>query len=223
MKIIAGNFKSNLNRKTTNDYLCNLDDRLDSGNIYIFPATSSIVSNQYCHITIGAQNCYPAINGAFTGEITLEHLNEFNIKTILIGHSERRNILGEDDDMCAKKFQFFASHHFEIFFCIGENLQVRENNKTLDFLKNQISYIDTNYHKLVIAYEPIWAIGTGVNASLGQITEIYDFLKTLTNAPIIYGGSVNERNAKDILDITDGILVGSGSLDIDKFYQIIKE
>lgn len=224
-KIIAGNFKSNLNRTQTAQYLQKLDSLVQTSDskVFIFPSISSMVENNFKHITIGAQNCHYALNGAFTGEVTLEHLNELNINTILIAHSERRNLFGESDEICAKKFEFFKEHNFEIFYCIGENLETRNNKNELEFLANQLSKIDLKYDKLIIAYEPIWAIGTGINASAEQISKSTSYLKSLTNAPIIYGGSVNENNAKEILKISDGILVGSASLNIDKFYQMIKE
>lgn len=236
MNIIAGNFKSNLDRTSTINYLQTLDKNLESqanscfskniandAKVFIFPAISSLVNNNYTNIEIGAQNCNPSINGAFTGEISLSHLNEFNIKTILIGHSERRNIFGESDEVCAKKFEFFKSHNFDIFYCIGEDIETLKNGNTIEFLKKQILNIDVKYENLIIAYEPIWAIGSGLNASLEQISKIMDYLKTFCDAPIIYGGSVNANNSSDILDVCDGILVGSASLDVDNFYKIIKE
>lgn len=112
--------------------------------------------------------------------------------------------------------------NFEIFFCIGENLETRKSSQTKDFLAKQLEKIDINYENLIIAYEPIWAIGTGENANLEQIKDVYEFLKTFCKSPIIYGGSVNENNAKDILHITDGVLVGNASLDTDKFNHIIR-
>ncbi|RDU64829.1 triose-phosphate isomerase [Helicobacter sp. MIT 14-3879] len=222
-KIIAGNFKSNFNRKETISYLNKLNHIKTNHKIFIFPAISSIVENNFNNITLGAQNCYFAQNGAFTGEITLKHLEEFEINTIIIGHSERRNLFLESDDICAKKFHFFKEQKFCIFYCIGESLEIRNSNKELEFLKKQLEVIDLNYKNLIIAYEPIWAIGTGVNAELNQIKDCISYLKTLSKAPIIYGGSVNEDNAKDILKITDGILVGNASLNINKFNHIIKE
>ena len=228
MKIIAGNFKSNLTRNASLQYLNKLDSKLDSRicdnkKIYIFPANPSLSQNHYKHITLGAQNCNDSISGAFTGETSLLHLEEFGIKTILIGHSERRNLFFENDEVCARKFDFFKNRDFEIFYCIGESLEVRKNNQYLNFLESQLKSIDTNYKNLIIAYEPIWAIGTGLNATMDEIGECMRFLRNLSNSPIIYGGSVNENNSSEILKISDGVLVGSASLDIEKFYQIIKE
>lgn len=234
MKIIAGNFKSNKNRSNTIAYLKDLDSRLknahsesahsgaDSRKVYIFPSLSSMVENNFANITLGAQNAHFAESGAFTGEITLAHLEEFNIKTILVGHSERRNLFGENDEIIAKKLDFFAKENFEIFLCVGENLAIRQSGKTKDFLRTQLQKIALDYEKLIIAYEPIWAIGTGQNANLEQIKEVYDFLLEKTKKPIIYGGSVNSSNAKDIIAATDGVLVGNASLDAENFNQIIR-
>lgn len=229
MKIIAGNFKSNKNRSNTIAYLKDLDSRLesarggtDSRKVYIFPALSSMVENNFANITLGAQNAHFAESGAFTGEITLLHLQEFNIRTILVGHSERRNLFGESDEIIAKKFDFFARENFEIFLCVGENLAIRQSGKTKVFLDSQLQKIALDYEKLIIAYEPIWAIGTGQNANLEQIKEVYDFLQEKTKKPVLYGGSVNPSNAKDIIATTDGVLVGNASLDADNFNQIIR-
>ena len=230
MKIIAGNFKSNKNRAETLKYLNELDSRLDSApkgildsrQIYIFPAISSLAANDFAHLNLGTQNAYFAENGAFTGEISLLHLSEFDIKTILIGHSERRTLFNEGDEIVAKKFEFFAEQNFNIFLCVGENLAIRKSGKTKDFLRSQLEKIDLNYANLIIAYEPIWAIGTGQNASLEQISEVYEFLHEIAKKPILYGGSVNANNAKAILSATDGVLVGNASLEVEQFYQIIR-
>lgn len=243
-KIIAGNFKSNKTHSETMAYLNALDFALDSANqvknaesiknsvdsanlaqnrrIYIFPSICAMCENNFKNLTLGAQNAHFAESGAFTGEATLSHLRDFKIETLLIGHSERRNIFGESDEIVAQKFNFFSKHNMEIFLCVGENLAVRKSGKTKDFLRAQLEKINLDYTRLIIAYEPIWAIGTGENASLAQIDEIYKFLKDFTKKQIIYGGSVNERNAGEILRITDGVLVGNASLEVEKFYQIIK-
>lgn len=231
-KIIAGNFKSNKTMSETVAYLGALDSALeknsvDSANlaqnrrIYIFPSICAMCENNFKNLTLGAQNAHFAESGAFTGEATLSHLRDFKIETLLIGHSERRNIFRESDEIVAQKFNFFAENNLQIFLCVGENLAVRKRGKEKDFLRAQLEKINLNYNRLIIAYEPIWAIGTGENASLAQISEVYEFLSELTKKPIIYGGSVNERNAGEILRITDGILVGNASLEVETFYQII--
>lgn len=226
-KIIAGNFKSNKTMNETVAYLGALDSALDStknaesSGVYIFPSICAMCENTFKNLTLGAQNAHFAESGAFTGEATLSHLRDFKIETLLIGHSERRNIFGESDEIVAQKFNFFAENNLQIFLCVGENLAVRKRGKEKDFLRTQLEKINLDYNRLIIAYEPIWAIGTGENATLAQISEVYEFLSELTKKPIIYGGSVNERNAGEILRITDGVLVGNASLEVETFYQII--
>lgn len=227
-KIVAANFKTNLSRKDTKSYLDSLDTKLlPSDNIYIFPSPVSLCENSFRHLKIGTQNAYPILSGAFTGEIGLNSLKELGITTILIGHSERRNILGESQELCAKKFDFFAKEGFEIIYCIGEDLSVRDKGfeEVKRFIKSEFENIPTSYNKLIIAYEPIWAIGTGRSANIDQIQQTHQFIKEISSAPLLYGGSVNEKNVAEILDIdeVDGVLVGSASLDIDNFCEIIQK
>lgn len=225
-KIVAANFKTNLSRKDTKSYLDTLDKKLlTSDKIYIFPTPVSLCENSFTHLKIGTQNAYPVLNGAFTGEIGLSSLKELGINSILIGHSERRNILGESQDLCVKKFDFFAKEGFEIIYCVGEDLSIRDRGfeDVKRFIKSEFENIATDYEKLIIAYEPVWAIGTGRSANIHQIQETHHFIKEISSVPLLYGGSVNEKNVSEILDIdeVDGVLVGSASLDIDNFCEII--
>lgn len=227
-KIVAANFKTNLSRKDTKGYLDNLDTELSSSDkIYIFPTPLSLCENNFRHLKIGTQNAYPVLNGAFTGEIGLNSLRELGITSILIGHSERRNILGESQELCVKKFDFFAKEGFEIIYCVGEDLSIRDGGfkDVKRFIKSEFENIAIDYDKLIIAYEPIWAIGTGRSANIEQIRETHHFIKEIASAPVLYGGSVNEKNVSEILDIdtVSGVLVGSASLDIDGFCKIIQK
>jgi len=220
--IVAANFKMHKTRKETIEYLKSLKE-LDFGDVkvMVFPPFSALVEDEL----IGAQNAYPARNGAFTGEIGLEQLEEFNIKRVLLGHSERRNILKESQEFIAKKFEFYKNENFEIVYCIGEPLEVRKRgiDEVIEFLKTQLVGIDLEYDKLIIAYEPVWAIGTGVSATTKEIENTHNELKKLTNADILYGGSVKLNNIKDIITISnvDGVLVGSASLDVNVFKEMI--
>jgi len=223
MLIVAANFKMHKTRKETTEYLKELK-KIDFGNVKvnIFPPFTALVENEL----IGAQNAYPASNGAYTGEIGLEQLNEFNIKTILLGHSERRHIIGESQEFIAKKFAFYKQKGFEIYYCIGEPLEIRKKglNAVVEYLKNQLVGIDLEYDKLIIAYEPVWAIGTGVSASIEEIKETHNEIRKLTKRPILYGGSVKLHNIKEIVSIenVDGVLVGSASLDVEIFKEMIE-
>ena len=221
--IVAANFKMHKTRKEVKEYLEELKKIKFYGvKVAVFPPVSALFEDKI----VGAQNAYPAINGAFTGEIGLEQLNEFNIKRILIGHSERRHILGESQEFIAKKFNFYKENNFEIFYCVGEPLEVRKKGlkAVIEYLKAQFEGIDLKYDKLIIAYEPVWAIGTGISASIEEIKETHAEIRKLTSRPIIYGGSVKLNNIKDILSIenVDGVLVGSASLDVEIFKKMIK-
>jgi len=221
--LIAANFKMHKTRKETIEYLGELK-KIDFQDIKVavFPPFTALIEDEL----IGAQNGYPAEKGAFTGEIGLEQLREFNIKRILIGHSERRHILKESQDFIVKKFNFYKEHNFEIFYCIGEPLEVRKKGlkALIQYLKAQFEGIDLEYDKLIIAYEPVWAIGTGVSASIDEIKETHAEIRKFTSKPILYGGSVKLNNIKDILSIenVDGALVGSASLDINTFKNMIE-
>lgn len=173
--------------------------------------------------TQGAQNFYPCINGAFTGEIGKEHLDEFGIKCVLIGHSERRN-LGESEAFLKAKFDFAKKCDYRVIFCVGENLETKNSKKTKEFIAKQLESVDLGYKKLIIAYEPIYSIGTGVSANLADIKEILGFLRAKSGAKLLYGGSVNEKNIKEILALNecDGVLIGSAALKAENFTKLIK-
>ncbi|HIP52121.1 MAG TPA: triosephosphate isomerase, partial [Campylobacterales bacterium] len=154
-----------------------------------------------------------------------EQLAEFNINTILIGHSERRDTLGESQEEVAKKFAFFKEQGFEIIYCIGESLEVREQGiiAVVEHLISQFEGIDTSYENFVVAYEPIWAIGTGRTASVEEITETHTALKKVVDKPLLYGGSVKGANIKEIAAIenVDGVLVGGASLKTETFLELV--
>ena len=222
--IVAANFKMYKTRKETIEYINELK-KIDFGSVKVavFPPQSALIEDEL----IGAQNAYPEVHGAYTGEIGLEQLEEFGIKKLMLGHSERRNILGESQEFIAKKFEFYKNQGFEIFYCIGEPLEVRERGieAVVEYLKSQFEGIDLSYEKLIIAYEPVWAIGTGKSASLEEIKEVVSEIKKITTLPTIYGGSVKPNNIKDIISIegVDGVLVGSASLDVNNLKEMINK
>ena len=221
--IVAANFKMHKTRNQTQEYLNELKKiKFNGVKVALFPPASALMEDKI----VGAQNAYPAINGAYTGEIGLEQLNEFNIKRVLIGHSERRHILNESQKFIAEKFNFYKNQGFEIFYCIGEPLEVRKKGieAVVEYLKTQLEGIDLEYEKLIVAYEPVWAIGTGVSASLEEIKETHKEIRNFTSKPILYGGSVKLNNIKEIIEIenVDGVLVGSASLDVNTFKEMIK-
>ncbi len=226
--IFAANFKTNHTRATTEKYIEVLKEKLGAkkteDKVYIFPPATALGSYKG-DFTIGAQNAYPTQNGAYTGEIGVEQLEEFGIKTILIGHSERREHLGESQEKVAQKFSFFKEQGYEILYCIGEPLEIREKGDefVIEYLLAQFDGIDIGYKKLTIAYEPIWAIGTGRSATVEEIASTHEALKKTVQKPLLYGGSVNAANIEEITSIrgVDGVLVGSASLNVDNFLQMI--
>jgi len=192
--------------------------------VMVFPPFTAL-EHLSRNVLIGVQNAYPAQNGAYTGEITLEQLDEFGIKTILIGHSERRHVLGETQEQIAAKFRFFAQHGFAIIYCVGEPIEVREqgNEALMQYVEAQFEGIDCHYPDLILAYEPVWAIGTGLTPTTDQIVAMHLALRAKTSAPLLYGGSVKVDNAQSImqLDNVDGVLVGSASLSANDFCEMI--
>lgn len=181
----------------------------------------------------GAQNCYFEDKGAFTGETSAQAVQSLGARWVLIGHSERRSIFGETDDLCAKKIKKVQDLGLTPMFCIGETLQEREAGKTFEVLKTQLvkglSLVD-KFKPLAIAYEPVWAIGTGKVAGPEQVQEAHQFLFEQIQAlglsvstPLLYGGSVKADNAGSLGKIAhvDGFLVGGASLEVDSFLAIV--
>ena len=223
MKFLA-NLKCNHTRESFREYAKILDANLSANDdVSVFAPASAFDEKRHI-FRLGAQNFYPCESGAFTGEIGKAMLDEFDIKEVLIGHSERREILKEGEEFLRAKFDFAAKNGWNVIYCIGENLSTNESGATKEFLSRQLENIDLSYKNLVIAYEPIWAIGTGKSASIEQIDEVLSFLKTKANVPLLYGGSVNAANIADIASIKscDGVLVGTASWDASKFLELIR-
>jgi len=200
---------------------------------------SLILREKESKIILGAQNMHPEPKGAFTGEISAEMLLSAGAKMVILGHSERRHIFGETDGFINAKVRRALEVGLVPILCIGETLEQRKAGKTNDVLREQITkslagvQID-DPHKIIIAYEPVWAIGTGVNATPEQAQEAHTFVRGLLaqlwgeqvaqEVRILYGGSVKPANAQSLLtqpDV-DGALVGGASLDADSFEGIIR-
>ena len=231
MAIIASNFKTNHTRKSTALFINEVNDYLKSNEIknevYVFPtATSLDLFDTVSTFSIGAQNAYATASGSFTGEIGTTQLDEFEIKTILIGHSERRHILGETQNKIAKKYEFYKELGYKIIYCIGEPLEVKNQGlpKTLEYIYQQFDGIDTNYKNLILAYEPVWAIGTGVTATNEDIANIHNAIKEKISKPLLYGGSVKVENVRELCQIpnVDGALIGTASWKKEDFIQILE-
>lgn len=187
-------------------------------------------------IAVGAQNAHPQKEGAFTGEISFAMLEEFSCTYAIVGHSERRQLFAETDDMVAEKFAAAQRYGLIPILCVGESQQQREKRETKTIVLRQLNGILANlgigaFAKAVIAYEPIWAIGTGLSASPAQAQEVHgiirDFLAEYdegiaANLTILYGGSVKAANAQSLFEQKDidGALVGGASLDAKEFLTI---
>ena len=229
--IIASNFKTNHTRKSTASFVNEVNDYMKENNIssevYVFPTATSLDSfNTVSNFSIGAQNAYSTVAGSFTGEIGTSQLDEFGIKTILIGHSERRHILGETQNKIAKKYEFYKELGYKIIYCIGEPLEVKNKGleQTLEYIYEQFNEIDTKYENLILAYEPVWAIGTGVSATNDDIENIHRAIKEKISKPLLYGGSVKVENVREICQIpnVDGALIGTASWKTEDFIQILE-
>ncbi|MEA3513816.1 MAG: triose-phosphate isomerase [Campylobacterota bacterium] len=231
MKIIASNFKTNHTRQSTKQFIDEVnsfitDEKIEN-DIYIFPTATSLDKfNLNSNLNIGVQNAYFTKNGSFTGEIGTEQLDEFGIKTILIGHSERRHILNESQQTIATKYNYYKALGYKIIYCVGEPLEVKEQGltETLGYIWEQFDGIDLDYDKLILAYEPVWAIGTGVVAQIDDIKTIHKKIKKKINKPLLYGGSVKPSNLEEILSIdnVDGTLIGTASWDVEDFKKMIE-
>ncbi len=225
--IIASNFKTNHNRKSTKEFVDFISLQHFFSEVRIFPPSTALDDFDLTpNIRVGAQNFYPVQNGSFTGEIGFDQLEEFGIDTVLVGHSERRHILGETQKDISKKYDFAKAKECEIVYCVGEPKEVREEGieAVMSYIWRQFDDIDVDYSELVVAYEPVWAIGTGLSASLEDIKEVLGLLRQKIKAPLLYGGSVKVETIKDILGIEncDGVLVGTASWDMKNFAKMIE-
>ena len=177
--------------------------------------------------TIYAQNVHWEASGAYTGEVSPEMLLELGVQGALVGHSERRQQFGETDEMVARRARTALDAGLGVIACVGETLEQRESGDTELVLKIQveaISFAAGEHENLVIAYEPVWAIGTGKTATPEQAEEAHGFIKGLIDRPVLYGGSVKPENAAELLaqPSLDGALVGGASLDPDSFAAICR-
>ena len=172
-------------------------------------------------MTTYAQNVHWEPEGAYTGEISAPLLLELGVVGSLVGHSERRQYFGETDETVAQRARAALDAGLRVIACVGETHEEREGGETEEVLRRQLSVLEP-HDDLVLAYEPVWAIGTGLTATPEMAQEAHAFIKSLLDAPVLYGGSVKADNAAELLaqaDV-DGALVGGASLDVDSFRAI---
>lgn len=243
-KLVAGNWKMNGQLQQvielTNE-LKELLHEIDYAQVVILPP--SIYIPQVSHllarasnIQLGAQNVYPKDAGAYTGEISTPMLKDFSCQYVLVGHSERRHGFHEDENFVAQKFHHVKEHGMIPILCVGETLEEREKGQTEQVIARQLLAVSEQekhcFHQCVIAYEPVWAIGTGKTALPEQAQEVHQFIRKLIaeinysdaeHLSLLYGGSVNETNAKALFSMPDidGGLVGGASLNAKQFVDIV--
>jgi triosephosphate isomerase (TIM) len=174
-------------------------------------------------LTTYAQNVHWADEGAFTGEISAPLLQALGVEGAIVGHSERRQYFGETDEGVAKRTAAALAAGLEVIACVGETEEQREAGETENVLRRQVSVLDA-HRKLIVAYEPVWAIGTGKTATPELAQEAHAFIKSLLDVRVLYGGSVKADNAEELLSQpdVDGALVGGASLDIEGFVTICR-
>lgn len=246
-KVIAGNWKMNLDLNGSIQLISDLKNSLKAieinCSVILCPPYTSLETAKELikdsKIQLGAQNMYYEENGAFTGEISASMLKGVGCEYVILGHSERRTIFNEPDSLINKKVLKALSSGLKPIFCIGETLEERESNVTFNVIKKQVveglRNVDSDgIKKLIIAYEPVWAIGTGRNATPEQAEEVHVYIRNLIkelytaeiseNIVIQYGGSVKPDNAKELLNQPniDGALVGGACLKADSFLKIIE-
>ena len=229
-KIIAGNWKMNGTvafLKECLTYWQSLDLVHDLVICPPFTLLAEAYKNtQSLKISVGAQDCHQKLAGAFTGNISADHVKEAGCSHVIIGHSERRQYHGENNDLVKAKAEIAISSGLKPIICVGENLAEREQGIALEVLKRQIeTCVPEPSNELLVAYEPVWAIGTGKAASLKDIEEVHTFLRKLVgpSIPLLYGGSVTAENYKEILFAhnVDGVLVGGASLKKEDFGRML--
>ena len=243
-KIVAGNWKMNMTIDESNELINELKE-VSKNNVEIKIAPSftnlyytiSLLKNS--GIEVIAQNVHSEKRGAYTGEISTEMLKCIGVNTVIIGHSERRKYFNETDTILSKKVKAALESSLNVIFCIGEELSERESGNHFEIIKNQLTTALINLNNseiknIVIAYEPVWAIVTGMTANNRQIQEMHEFIRELINKKfgneiadnirILYGGSVKPNNAKEIFSLNDvdGGLIGGASLNFSDFHSIIK-
>ncbi|MGH3033134.1 MAG: triose-phosphate isomerase [Gaiellaceae bacterium] len=193
----------------------------DGVDVVVCPPYTSLREAVESGLDVYAQNVHWEREGAFTGEVSAEMLLELGVRGSIVGHSERRLHFGETDDTVARRAERALEAGLAVVACVGETEAERERGETEDVLRRQVAVLAQN-ERLVVAYEPVWAIGTGKTATPETAQEAHAFIKGLLDAAVLYGGSVKPENAEELLaqpDV-DGALVGGASLDIDSFTAI---
>ena len=232
---IAANWKMNLDKSKIYDFVKVLDSFIFNANVQacIFPSTINIdylaSLSKDIPVLIGGQCCHHQLNGAFTGDVSASSLKSSGCSYVILGHSERREIHNESNSYIKKCATTAIRSGLIPIVCVGESLETRKSGKALNYIKLQINEcLPEIIDNIIIAYEPIWAIGTGLIPNNDQIEEVHTLIKKVINRKnnkiikVLYGGSVNNINANDIMSIknVDGTLIGGASLNVKDFLAI---
>lgn len=244
-KIVAGNWKMNNDKQETTALITALKAKGAFNGVEVKIAPTAIHLSQAVTelndsaIEVIGQNMHQATNGAYTGEVSVGMLQSIGVKSVILGHSERRAYFNETDEALAEKVKTAVAHDMEVVFCFGEELEDRKADNHFSVVENQLrkALFDLNsadWKYIVLAYEPVWAIGTGETASPEQAQEMHAFIRNLVeegfgaeiaeNVAILYGGSVKPANAQEIFSKSDvdGGLIGGAALNADDFFAIVQ-
>jgi len=221
--LVAGNWKMFKGPAETRAFLEEFEAP-EGVDVVICPPTASLQAAVQAPLRIYAQNAHWEPQGPYTGEVAPEMLAELGVQGTLVGHSERRQLFGETDEMVARRARAALAAGLDVIACVGETLEQRKSEDTELVLKIQVEAIAYACagHDYVIAYEPVWAIGTGRTASPQQAQDAHAFVKSIADVPVLYGGSVKPENAEELLSqpSVDGALVGGASLEPASFRAI---
>ena len=227
--LIAGNWKMNKTASEAAEFCSALKPRIEGlegrVDMSVFPPFTSLAAAVTglagTEVAVGAQNVHWEREGAFTGEVSAPMLRELGVYAAIVGHSERRQYFGETDEAAGRRAAAALEAGLFVIACVGELESEREGGETEEVLRRQVAVLAED-DRLVVAYEPVWAIGTGKTATPDQAREAHSFIKSLLDVPVLYGGSVTPGNAEELLaqEGVDGALVGGASLDLDSFVAI---
>jgi triosephosphate isomerase len=224
MMLVAGNWKMFKGPAETREF-CSAFRPPEGVEAVLCPPFVSLAAALESDHTVFAQNVHWAADGAFTGEVSAPMLRELGVAGAIVGHSERRQYFGDTDETVARRTAAALEHGLRVIACVGESFEEREAGQTELVLRIQVEAIADAagpHERLVIAYEPVWAIGTGLTATPDQAREAHAAVKSVLDVPVLYGGSVKPENAAELLDEdgVDGALVGGASLDVESFTAI---
>ncbi len=243
--LVVANWKMNGSETFNQVFVESLLPKIDEVNVDVVICPPFVYLSQVdelldnSDVQLGAQNCAVEVNGAFTGEVSATMLRDCGVRYVIVGHSERRGLYGESDELVAAKLAAVKAEHLTAILCVGETLEDRDAGRVLEVIGHQLQAVANMlgrdaFNDIVVSYEPVWAIGTGLTATPEQVEEVHRMIRQFVSdhggaecaakLQILYGGSVNANNAATLLaqENIDGALVGGASLKADDFAVICK-